>query len=493
MKFDMSQFDSYREDNRREVKKAQGGLPTSLWETYSAFANCYGGVIILGVKENKDGSWYMTGLENAFKLPKDFWDTINNKNKVSVNLLTDNDIEIFEENNGIIMVIHVPKAKREQKPVYINGDMFRGTFRRNWEGDYHCDRSEVLAMLRDQPEETADMKILQDMTLDVLNSETVRAYRNRHMVYRTEHVWERLSDEEYLERIGAVKLSARDNTLHPTAAGLLMFGEEYKILYEFPEYFLDYREVLDPTIRWTDRLQSSSGDWTGNLFDFFFRVYRKLVKDLKIPFKLEGITRIDDTPVHKALREALANCLVNTDFYFPRGIVIRKDAESIVMENPGSIRTGKAQMLKGGISDPRNKVLMKMFNLIGIGERAGSGVPDIYSVWEQQGWKQPEVIEEYGPDRTILKLSLIKKVAIKNGDKKVAIKSGDKKKITKRTEQQLEYILEHMAPNQEYKTSELSEVIGLKESRTRMLLNELAMSGRIAVSGKNKGRRYKRI
>ena len=217
------------------------------------------------------------------------------------------------------------------------------------------------------------------------------------------------------------------------------------------------------------------------------------MKDLKIPFKLEGITRIDDTPVHKALREALANCLVNTDFYFPRGIVIRKDAESIVMENPGSIRTGKAQMLKGGISDPRNKVLMKMFNLIGIGERDGSGVPDIYSVWEQQGWKQPEVIEEYGPDRTILKLSLIKKVAIKNGDKKVAIKSGDKKKITKRTEQQLEYILEHMAPNQEYKTSELSEVIGLKESRTRMLLNELAMSGRIAVSGKNKGRRYKRI
>ena len=37
-----------KEDNRREVKKARGGLPVSLWDTYSSFANCYGGVIILG-------------------------------------------------------------------------------------------------------------------------------------------------------------------------------------------------------------------------------------------------------------------------------------------------------------------------------------------------------------------------------------------------------------------------------------------------------------
>lgn len=62
--FNLANFDSYKEDNRREVKKAESGLPNSLWDTYSAFANCYGGVIILGVKENKDGSWYTTGLKN---------------------------------------------------------------------------------------------------------------------------------------------------------------------------------------------------------------------------------------------------------------------------------------------------------------------------------------------------------------------------------------------------------------------------------------------
>lgn len=76
-------------------------------------------------------------------------------------------------------------------------------------------------------------------------------------------------------------------------------------------------------------------------------------------------------------------------------------------------------MLKGGISDPRNKALMKMFNMIGIGERAGSGVPDIYAVWENQGWVMPKVIEEYSPDRTFLQLLFIQK----SQDKKSAIKN----------------------------------------------------------------------
>lgn len=88
----------------------------------------------------------------------------------------------------------------------------------------------------------------------------------------------------------------------------------------------------------------------------------------------------------------MAKCLVNTDFYVVRGVVIKKDQDSIVMENPGYVRTGKRQMLKGGISDPRNKALMKMFNMIGIGERAGSGVPDIFSVWEQEGWNDSKQI-----------------------------------------------------------------------------------------------------
>ncbi len=492
--FDISQFDKYREDNRREVKKAKGGLPRSLWDTYSAFANCYGGIIILGVSENEDGSWNSTGLNNESKLRKDFWDTINNVTKVSVNLLTDDNVKTYKIGNDTIMVITVPPASREQRPVYINDDIFKGTFRRNWEGDYHCTPSEVRAMLRDQTEQTMDMKVLEDWFIEDLNPETIQSYRNMHRNWKPGHVWGMLEDAEYLRNIGAAAFLKEDGKLHPTAAGMLMFGNEYNIVRVFPEYFLDYREMLDPTIRWTDRLQSSSGEWSGNIFDFYFRVYNKIVKDIKIPFKLIGGERIDDTPVHKALREALANCLVNTDFYVPRGVVIKKDNDKLVLENPGYIRTGKFQMQRGGESDPRNKGLMKMFNLINIGERAGSGVPDVFRTWDEQGWEEPIIEERYGDAaRTCLLLSFAEKQAKKTSEKNKRKKQAKKTSVNKqakKTSVNKVAILEYIEQNGISKTSEISQLLKLSEARTRIILRELVSEGKLATNGGTKGKVY---
>mgnify|MGYP002287033541 CR=1 FL=1 len=268
---------------------------------------------------------------------------------------------------------------------------------------------------------------------------------------------------------------------------MLMFGDEYNIVRHFPEYFLDYREILDPTIRWTDRLQSSSGEWSGNICDFYFRVYNKLVKDIKVPFKTIDGNRIDDTPVHEALREALANCLINADFYGVRGIVVRKEADRIVFENPGYSRTGKQQMKKGGISDPRNKVLMKMFNLINIGERAGSGVPNIFNTWEDQGWVEPVIEEQFDPDRTLLILSFDKKQAIKTSDKKQAIKPSNKIQVPK-TNDNIAKIYEYLLQSGEAKTKDIADFLGLSSQRTRVIL---ATMDDVEITGANKNRKYR--
>lgn len=467
--FELAKFDSYKEDNRREDKKAEGGLPNSLWDTYSAFANCYGGVSILGVKEDKSGNWHTAGLKNAAKLKKDFWDTISNHKKVSINLLKDDDVETFSVagTDDCIMVIWVPSAKREQKPVYISDDLFGGTFRRNWEGDYHCTRLRIKTMLRDQAEETINMEVLDEAEIEDLNQDSIRGYRNSHKSFKPGHLFERLGDNEYLRVIGAEGISKEDKRLHSTAAGMLMFGNEYDIVRYFPEYFLDYRENPDTVIRWTDRLQSSSGEWSGNLFDFYFRVYNKMIKDIKVPFKMQG-GRIDDIPVHRALREALANCIINTDFYGKYGVLIIKEDDKVILENPGYIRLGKEQMRRGE-SDPRNKSLMKMLNLIDIGEHAGSGVPNIFNVWEDEGWEEPVIKESFDPDRTLLLLKFIKKQAIK-------------------TVKNMKEIRLYLQKHKTAKTSDIAELLGLSMARTRVILSEM---DDVETLGINRTRRYR--
>ena len=412
---------------------------------------------------------------------------------MNLNLLSEDDVQIYEvgDNKDVIMVIYVPMAKREQKPVYINNDMFNGTFRRNYEGDYHCTRLQVKTMLRDQTERTMDMEVLDKVSMDDLNYETIRGYRNSHRTLKEGHPFERLNDHEYLRSIGAAAISDEDGQLHPTAAGMLMFGDEYNIVRHFPEYFLDYREELDPTTRWSDRLQSSSGEWSGNVCDFYFRVYNKIIKDIKVPFKMSGGERIDDTPVHKALREALANCLIHADYHGLRGVVIRKEPDKLVFANPGYVRTGKKQMRLGGESDPRNKTLMKMFNLINIGERAGSGVPNIFHVWEEEGWEEPVIEERFDPDRTVLSLSFIKK-ATEKSDRKKATEKSDRKKVTQKTQAQYDMILAVMEDGVWYKASELVEVLNVKETRTKALLRALVEDGLLVDNGAIKGRRYKK-
>lgn len=468
--FDLALFDSYREDNRCEVKAAEGGLPQSLWETYSAMANTYGGIIICGVKEGQDGSWFATGMKNVSKLKKNLWNQLNDHRKVSINLLRETDIKDYVVGEDVIIVITVPVADRETKPVYINGDMFRGSYKRNHEGDYHCTEAEVKAMLRDQTRKTMDMKVLTNMELSDLEPESVKTYRVWFAAKHPDHAWTKLSDAEFLERIGAASDDCEDKKLHPTGAGILMFGKEYKITRVYPSYFLDYKDHADPTVRWTDRTYSQSPDWSGNVFDFFTIVSRKLLRMLKVPFKLKDMVRV-----------ALVNCLVNADYYLSRGVLIDSYDDKIVMKNPGLSIVGKRQMLRGGDSEPRNANIMKMFNLLGFGEHAGSGVPDIFSIWEQAGYVEPNIEEYFGntetnePDKTIVTLPLVEKENFYHrGDR-----NGDRNAAS-------ELIMAILEKNGHLTLSEIAEKTQLTRRQVERIIQKLKDSGIVIRQGSTK-------
>ena len=151
---DYNKLEKYKENNRIEAKQAIGGLPESLWESYSAFANTLGGVILLGVEELKDKSLHaVSDISAPEKLITEFWDIINDKERVSVNILCDDDVQIRYADGKRIIVITVPKAENADKPVYIGKDILQGTYIRNGEGDCRCTPQQVRQMIKEAQED----------------------------------------------------------------------------------------------------------------------------------------------------------------------------------------------------------------------------------------------------------------------------------------------------------------------------------------------------
>lgn len=473
---DFERLPQYRENNRIEAKKALGGLPSSIWETYSAFANTMGGYILLGVEEQKDKSFRAVDLPDPDDLIREFWELVNKPNKASVNILFENDVFTQIVDGCHIVVIHVPRAERTYQPIYLDGNPFCA-YRRNGEGDYKCTADECKAMLRDASVRSQDMKVLEEMELSVLNAESLSDYRQRMKLSRPAHIWESLEDEEFLMRLGAAGIGS-DGRKHPTAAGLLMFGNEYDIVREFGSYFLDFQVRDTADARMTDRICSSSGDWSGNVYDFYFRVCSRLTQDIPSQDGIQG----ENTPVHLALREALANCLVHADYYGQQGVVITKTSRLLTFSNPGGFRIELDAAKNGGISDPRNSTILKMFNFIDIGERTGGGIPNIFHVWRENGWTEPQFTEL--PNRILLTLHLEKidnrRSAVNIGDKNAAIKERIKASI-----------VQYLTDNPSGKCSEIADYLGIGSSRTRDYLLELTEEGVVTADDSSKSHVYR--
>ena len=395
------------EDQNVEFKSAAGGLPRSMWETVSAFANTDGGWLVLGVAE-RDGDFVLESLRNPQALLKAFWDNHNNPQKLNYPVCRESDVALLPVDGATVLSIYVPRATRQQRPVFINGNPLTGTYKRNYEGDYRCGDTDVRSMLREASEEPRDAQIFEGFDANDLDAPTLAAFRNRFAARTPDHPFLAQDQSTLLESLGAWRRDRVHRIEGLTLAGLLMFGTERTLLDALPRYYLDYQEQMsaDPEVRWTHRL-TLDGKWAPNLFNFYYRVIPRLTEGIATPFRMDQqATRQDETHVHEALREALVNTLIHADHQSSRSITVIKRADTFIFQNPGMLRVALEQALKGGVSDPRNPALMKMFQLLGLGERAGSGFQKIMRAWHEQHWLQPLIAEDPALEMTRIHLPL---------------------------------------------------------------------------------------
>ena len=390
-----------------EFKKAEGGFPRSAWESIAAFANTAGGYLVLGVRE-RDGRFEPVGVSNPSAQIKVFWDGHNNPQLLSTPLCSDADVAVHDLGGRKLLVIAVPAASRTQRPVFIGGNPLSGTYKRNFEGDYRCTEAEGRRMLRDASDEPQDGRILAHFGLDDLDADTLKAFRQRFGSREPDHPFLALDDQRLLTQLGGWRRDRVSGEEGLTLAGLLMFGKERSLLDALPRYHLDYQEKHsdDPDERWQFRL-TLDGRWQPNLFNFYYRVYGRLVEGLNVPFKLDSESvRVGETHVHQALREALVNTLAHADHEAPQGIIVTKRPDAFVFRNAGRLRVPVDRLYEGGISDPRNPSLQKMFQMLGLGEKSGSGFPKILRAWREQHWLIPLVSEALDLEITTLTLPL---------------------------------------------------------------------------------------
>lgn len=414
---DLLDLQTLSESVELEFKLAQGAdgkgkLPEDFWRTYSAMANTRGGYVVLGVREKK-GNFIVEGISDIAIVTKQLFDIANNKKKVNVNLLTDQSVQVINLDSKAVIVIEIPVARREQKPVFLNNQPMTETYIRRHEGDCHCSEEQIKRMLAEQVEDSRDDRILPGFDFSDIDQDSLRAYRNLFAVAKPQHPWLELDIIDLFRNIGGWRKNRQSGEEGLTLAGILMFGTWNAIQDAVPNYFVDYRERDDtqPDSRWIDRIYPD-GSWSGNIFDFYRRTYRKLITELKVPFELQDGIRLDETKVHEAIREALVNTLVHADYTGRSSILVVRRPDLFGFRNPGLMRIPPEIAVKGGESDCRNRRIHQMFLMIGAGERAGSGVPKIMSGWKWANWRTPKLYEKTEPsEQTLLELSTVSLVS----------------------------------------------------------------------------------
>ena len=363
-----------------------------------------------GVKDNGE----VEGVPHIEKRHKELIDALNNSQQVSCNLCTrPESIERVVLDGKEILAIDIPMALPQQQPVHLNENE-KQSYIRQQEADVQCTDIDIARMRRNRDvclmgTYSLDSYIVPHSQLSDINLDTLEKFRNYMRGTALGNQWQHESDEALLRHLQAYRTDRMSGQSGLTLAGLLMFGKHDSIIEMWPSFQLDYFEyenTTDLNARWDDRL-TNDGTWAGNLYEFFFLVLAKLQTWVRRPFELNrDMTRRDETPAHIAIREALANAIVHADYWVDAGIRIIKRPEGLRFINPGTLLVNRETLFTEfeQISICRNKNLQRMFQILGVVDKAGSGVEKMTKGWFETCMAVPTVEETLNPPRVVWEL-----------------------------------------------------------------------------------------
>lgn len=375
--------------NDFECKRAQRGVPEDAYKTVSAFANTAGGWLVFGVSE-VNHHLEVTGVEEPDKVQNDFLAVLRGGQKLNRVLAVQ--AHRFEVDGKHVFAFYVPEMARADKPVYLKGDP-RQSYVRRGAGDEQCTQSELERFLRDAAQDRYDGAVLAELAAEsCFDLETVKWYQAQFARRNPEHA-EITDPIAFLLNWNFVV--EQGGKLHPTRAGVLLFGTGRFVRQILPRPVLDYQRIdtafdkWSAEQRWHDRYVFEE-----NIFQTWQGLVARYMRIAEHPFSLDPTTlrRNDDPPDYVAFREAAINLLIHQDYGdHGRKASIKLFTDRTVFWNPGDAFATEAELLDPTEKEVRNPAIVKAFRRIGLSDQAGTGIRAIFRNWHELGRTPPRL------------------------------------------------------------------------------------------------------
>ncbi len=374
-------------------------------ETVCAFANepgLGGGWLLLGVVREEQAlfpAYEVEGIDHPEKLGTDI--ATQCRNTFNQPLRVDIGTEVI--NGKTVMVVHVPEAQPQDKPVFFKAQgLPKGAFRRISSTDQHCTDDDLAVFYQGRQQETFDASFAAEATLGDLLPEAMADYRQSRAEANPDAEELRWTDEDLLQSLGCMRRNAL-GVWQPTVAGLMLFGKPSALRRCFPMMRVDYIRV--PGREWVPHPDHRFH--TTDMRDPMLRLVRRaqaaILDDMPKGFALEeGNLQRQDKPAIplRVIREALVNALMHRSYRSHSPVQIIRYANRLEIRNPGFSLKSQDHLGEPG-SQLRNPRIAAALYDTRLAETKGSGIRVMRESMEQAGLTPPLFESDRGNDQFV--------------------------------------------------------------------------------------------
>jgi len=358
------------EESENVEFKSSLSLTKKILEALSAFSNCNGGSVIVGIDEKGHVKGIDIGGNTIENLANDI------KRNTDPPLFPSINIEIFEEKK----IIFIEVKESPIKPVFA----FDRAFRRVGKTNQRLTSGEIRELSRFGVGYCYSAQTVENATIDDISTDSIKEFVEGAKERRGWSI-DYTDKAEFMIRMGLI------NKQGVTIAAILLFGKE-------PQRFVIQSESRCGRFRGIEPLDFEDFDVIeGDIINQVDGLTKSIKKNLKLAVEIgDKSERIErwEYPL-SAIREGIINAVCHRDYGESSNVQVRIFDDRLEIWSPGKLPPGiTIEKLKGEHeSIPPNPLIAKPFFLKGYIENWGTGTNRIIRECKEYGLPEPEFRE----------------------------------------------------------------------------------------------------